>query len=230
MFKFRFAARAVPLLLLPMLLGGATLAKAQGVSAYFGFGAATDSSNGQELECNSTVNPLTCGSPGVPFPDKGPKMTGSFGTFGADFMWKKHLGFGGEYSWRLRQGPFAPQAFPVPVTYRPSFYDFNVIWHPISVVRVVPEIQGGIGGENTKFYQTVSGCLLNGTGCATVSQYATSSNFFQLHFSGGVRFYVKGSLYLRPQVDVHWVNGFNEFGSGLVPEYSVVFGYTLGGR
>ncbi len=76
-------------------------------------------------------------------------MTGTFGTFGADFMWKKHLGFGGEYSFRVSQGPFAPQE---DVTYRPAFYDFNAIWHPIEVARVVPEIQGGIGGVNTKFY------------------------------------------------------------------------------
>jgi hypothetical protein len=223
-FKFKFVVRMAPLLLLPLLFGGVTGAKAQGVSAYFGFGAATDSSNNQQLECSD----LTAGcTSGIASPDIGPKMTGSFGTFGADFMWKKQLGFGGEYSWRLRQGPFAPQES---VTYRPSFYDFNVIWHPIAVARVVPEIQGGIGGENNKFYFTQSGCLSGSIACSTLSQYLASSNHFQVHVSGGVRFYVKGGLYLRPQVDVHWVNNFSEFGSGFVPEYSVVIGYTLGSR
>ena len=42
--------------------------------------------------------------------------------------------------------------------------------------------------------------------------------------------YVKGGLYLRPQVDVHWVNNFNEFGSDWVPEYTVAIGYTFGAR
>jgi hypothetical protein len=222
MFKFKFVHHVAPLLLLPLLFAGVTRARAQGVSAYIGFGAATDSSNNQQLEQvgSSDVN----GNP-ITNPDVGPKLTGTFGTFGADFMWKKHLGFGGEYSWRLSQGQFAPQEG---VTYRPSFYDFNVIWHPLSVDRVVPEIQGGLGGENNKFYFTQSGCLSGSIACSTLSQYIASSNHFQLHLSGGVRLYVRGGLYLRPQVDVHWVNNFNEFGSDWVPEYTVAIGYTFG--
>ncbi len=225
MLKFKLVARTTPMLLL-LVLSGTTLAKAQGFSGYFGFGAATDSSNGQELECNTTTT-AGCGPFGVPNPDIGPKLTGSFGIFGADFMWKKHLGFGGEYSWRFDQGPFAPQEG---VTYRPSFYDFNVVWHPIVVSRVVPEIQGGIGGENNKFYFTQSGCLSGSIACSTLSQYLSSSNHFQVHVSGGVRIYVKGNLYLRPQVDVRWVNNFVEFGSDFVPEYTVAIGYTFGSR
>ena len=50
MFKFKFIARMVPLLLLALLSGGVTRAKAQSFSGYFGFGAATDKSNGQPLE------------------------------------------------------------------------------------------------------------------------------------------------------------------------------------
>jgi hypothetical protein len=153
-------------------------------------------------------------------------MTGSFGIFGADFMWKPKLGFGGEYSWRFDQGPFAPQ---LGLTYRPSFYDFNVIWHPLGKSpRVVPEIQGGIGGVNIKFYESQSGCLSGSIGCSTVSQYYASDNHFQVHFSGGVRLYVKGGIYLRPQVDLRYVPNLNEFGSDFVPEYDVVLGYTFG--
>lgn len=224
MLKFKHVIRTAPLLLLPLLFGGVTGAKAQAVSAYIGFGTATDSSNGQQLECPESA--LNCDS-GITSPDVGPKLTGTFGTFGADYMWKKHLGFGGEYSWRLSQGAFAPQE---DVTYRPAFYDFNVIWHPIDVARVVPEIQGGIGGVNTKFYETESGCLSGAIACSTLSEYFASSNHFQIHFSGGVRFYVKGGLYIRPQVDVHWVNNFVEFGSDWVPEYTVAIGYTFGSR
>ena len=61
MFKFKFIARMAPLLLLPLLFGGITLAKAQSVSAYLGFGAATDSSNGQQLECSPTTAGCTTG-------------------------------------------------------------------------------------------------------------------------------------------------------------------------
>jgi hypothetical protein len=143
-------------------------------------------------------------------------------------MWKPQLGFGGEYSWRLSQGPFAPQE---DVTYRPAFYDFNVIWHPIGKgSRVVPEIQGGVGGVNIKFYETESGCLSGSIACSTLSEYFASSNHFQVHFSGGIRLYVKGNLYIRPQVDLRYVTNFVEFGSGFVPEYSAVIGYTFGSR
>lgn len=225
MFKSRFVARMVPLLLLSLIVGAASGAKAQSFSAYLGFGAATNSSNQQQLEqfgaMDSNGNFITS-------PDIGPKMTGSFGVFGADFMWKPKLGFGGEYSWRLRQGPFAPQES---LTYRPAFYDFNAIFHPISrESRVVPEFQGGIGGVNMKFYFTQSGCLAGSVACSTLSQYFASSNHFQIHGAAGVRFYVKGNLFLRPQVDVRWVNNFEEFGSDFVPEYTVAIGYTFGQR
>src|SRR5579871_1659259 len=152
MLKFKRVARTAPLLLL-LVFGGVNLAKAQGVSAYLGFGSATDSSNKQQLE--NVGDPGVNGS--ITNPNAGRKLTGLFGTFGADFMWKPHFGFGGEYSWRVRQGSFAPQE---DVTYRPAFYDFNAIWHPIARgSRVVPEIQGGIGGANIKFYETQTGCL-----------------------------------------------------------------------
>jgi len=45
-----------------------------------------------------------------------------------------------------------------------------------------------------------------------------------------VRLYVKPSIYIRPQVDVHWVNNFQEFGSSWAPEYSVAIGYSFGSR
>jgi len=223
MLKFKRVARTAPLLLL-LVFGGVNLAKAQGVSAYLGFGSATDSSNKQQLE--NVGDPGVNGS--ITNPDVGPKLTGLFGTFGADFMWKPHFGFGGEYSWRVRQGSFAPQE---DVTYRPAFYDFNAIWHPIARgSRVVPEIQGGIGGANIKFYETQTGCLSGSIACSTLSQYFASSNHFAIHFSGGIRFYVKGGFYLRPQFDGRWVNNLVEFGSDFVPEYTVAIGYTFGSR
>lgn len=224
MLKFKTIARTVPLLLV-LVLGGVNLAKAQGVSAFIGFGAATDSSNNTQLEPVGSQNPITGAF--ITNPDIGPTMNGAFGVFGADFMWKQHLGFGGEYSWRLAQENYAPQ---VDLTVRPAFYDFNVIFHPLAGGhKVVPEIQGGIGGANLKFYETASGCLVNSNiGCSTISEYASSSNHFQVHFSGGVRFYIKGGIYVRPQFDGRWVSNFVEFGSDFVPEYTVAVGYTFG--
>jgi hypothetical protein len=222
MLKFKVVARTATLLLL-LVLGGVNLAKAQNFSGYLGFGIATDSSNNQQLECSQSAS---CSS-GITNPDVGPQLTGLLGVFGADFMWKPKLGFGGEFSWRTSQGPFAPQE---DVTYRPEFFDFNVIYHPIKAARVVPEIQGGIGGVHTKFYETESGCLSGAIACSTLSQYFASSNHFAIHFAGGVRFYVKGGIYVRPQFDGRYVPNFVEFGSNFVPEYTVAIGYTFGSR
>jgi hypothetical protein len=201
--------RTIPVLLV-FFFGAVTFASAQSVSAYFGLGTATNSSNGQSLD--------TLG-------DVGPTMGGVFITLGGDYMYRPKFGFGAEYSVRAAQASFAPQAG---VNYRPGFYDFNAIWHPLtSSTHVVPEIQGGVGGANLRFYATETQCAVLGV-CQTLNEYISSSNHFQLHFSGGVRLYVTPSMYIRPQFDAHWVNNFQEFAHAWVPEYSVAVGYTFG--
>lgn len=203
--------RTVPLLLI-LVLGSAGFARAQNVSAYFGLGTATAKSSGRSVD--------TFGD-GVFY--NTPRLDGLFGTFGADFMLRPHFGVGGEYSWRFSQGDYAG------LKYRPTFWDLNAIWHPTSSTRVVPEIQGGLGGANVKFYFNQRFCDAF-AGCRTSNSFLESSNHFQLHFSGGVRFYFKKNLYVRPQVDVRWVNNFTQFGSSWVPQYGVVLGYTFGER
>ena len=205
--------RTAPLLLVFMLVS-VNFAHAQGVSAYFGLGTATDSSNKQFVD-----PPLT---------DIGPSMGGVFGKFGADFMFRPTLGFGAEYTFRFAQGNYAPQEG---LNYRPTFYDFNAIFHPFSGAskRVVPEFQAGLGGVDIKFYAAGQSCVTTNV-CQNQSQFLQSSNHFQLHAAAGVRLYVRGSIYIRPQFDIHWVHNFNEFGSGWVPEYGAAIGYTFGGR
>jgi hypothetical protein len=198
--------------MLVVSFGAVGFAHAQNVSAYLGLGSATDSSNGQSLDSSGEV---------------GPAMGGVFITVGGDYMFKPSLGFGAEYSARAAQADYAPQAS---VNYRPVFYDFNAIWHPLaSHGHIVPEVQGGVGGLDLKFYETESECAIQGV-CQTLNQYIASSNHFQLHLSGGVRVYVNPSVFIRPQVDVHWVNNLQEFGRSWVPEYSVAVGYTFGER
>ena len=90
----------------------------------------------------------------------------------------------------------------VGLNYRPLFYDFNA-YYPQSYCDQF-------------------------AGCSSSNSYLESSHHFQLHFGAGVRLYVKGGLFVRPQVDVHWVNNFFQFGSNWVPEYSASVGYTFG--
>jgi hypothetical protein len=198
------------LILFVLIAASARLANAQSASVYFGLGTAVDSSTGQPID--------TFGD-GTLF--KTPRMGGLFETFGGDVMLRPHWGVGFETSVRS-QSNYAG------LNYRPLFYDFNAIYHPIGIVgKVVPEFQAGLGGMNLRYYVNQNFCDSFG-GCSSSNYYVESSNHFQVHFSGGVRLYVKGGIFIRPQVDVHWVNNLFQFGSNLVPEYSAAIGYTFG--
>jgi hypothetical protein len=200
-----------PLLLIILLFASVRFAHAQEVSAYFGLGTATDSSNGQSIN--------TFGD-GVFHPT--PRMTGLFTTFGGDFMLNRGLGFGVEYAFRNSQGDYAG------LNYRPNFYDFNAIWHPVPISkRVVPELQAGLGGVKLNFYYNQQFCNAF-AGCNSSNSLLASSNHFQVHVAGGIRFYVTPNVYVRPQIDVHLVHNFFQFGSDVVPRYSVAIGYTFG--
>lgn len=139
---FKLIIRSI-LLLFVLLFVRVTLTSAQGFSTYFGAGAATDTSNNQVLDSAGDI---------------GPKMTGAFGVFGSDYMWKPQLGFGGEYSWRFSQGPYASLG---QVNYRPAFFDFNVIYHPLGAgsSRIVPEFRGESAAPISSSMRRLQGAL-----------------------------------------------------------------------
>lgn len=201
---------AIPLLSLFLFSIG--LANAQsGLDAYFGVGTASASS--------SNVGTDTFGDGRIFFT---PKMGGVFGKAGADLMLTPHFGIGGEADFRFAQGAYAG------LNYRPIFYDFNGIWHPIvRSKRVVPEFQAGIGAVNLKFFYPQSYCDIF-AGCSSSNTFLESSNHFQTHLSAAVRFYVTDHVFFRPQIDARWVNNFFQFGSSWVPEYSASIGYSFG--
>jgi hypothetical protein len=89
--------------------------------------------------------------------------------------------------------------------------------------------KGALGGVDLRFHYPQSSCD-QFAGCSISNTYLESSHDFQLHFGGGLRLYVRGGLFVRPQIDVHWVNNFFQFGSGWVPEYSAAVRYTFGKR
>lgn len=181
-------------------------------NVYFGLGTATDSSNGQ------TLDPL-----GIGVFSNTPKMTGLFATVGGGMMLTSHFGAGAQFSWRPSTGNYAG------VNYRPMFYDFNGIWQPIKTKRFVPELQAGIGGARVGFSANSQSCDQL-TGCSTVSLGSESSSHFQTHFAAAARLYVTPRIFIRPAVDVHWVNNFFQFGNNWVPEYTLGVGYSFGGE
>lgn len=195
------------------LFFGSTLAHAQKFDAYIGVGTAMDSSSGQTYDTFSTGNPFTT-----------PRLAGSVGKVGADFMFTPHFGVGAETDFRFSQAAY------LGLNYRPTFYDFNGIWMPIAhAKRVVPEFQAGLGAVNLKFYYPQSYCDAF-AGCSTSNTFVESSNHFQIHMMAGVRFYATSHLFIRPQVDVRYVDNFFQFGNNWVPEYGGSIGWTFGER
>lgn len=216
----RFTAYTVPLLLI-LLLGNGKAAKAQGLSAYFGLGSATDSATTSAGCTPRYVYDSFTGNC-----EPAPTMGGVFGVFGADFMLTPHLGVNGEYSFRFAQMQYLPAAG---VNARPAFYDFNSIYQPVSGSRrIVPLMEGGIGGARVALYFTQQICAIS-TVCTTQSTFFASANHFQLHGGLGVKLYVRPSLFIKPQFDAHWVPHLNQqFGRDLVPQYTISVGYTFG--
>jgi len=221
------------LLLSTLLLGSVSSVRAQGVSAYFGLGSATDSAgttvNGIDSVTGASV---TCPKGNVfdditGFCEPGPTIGGVFGVFGVDFMLKPHLGFNGEYAFRFAQAPYLPAAG---LNYRPGFYDFNVVYQPLSGKRIVPLVEGGIGGARIALYQTQTVSITGITNTFTIPA-GLNANHFQVHGAVGVKLYVKGNIFIKPQFDIHYVTHLtDQFGRDWVPQYTVAVGYTFGER
>jgi hypothetical protein len=221
------------LLLSTLLLGSLTDLHAQGLSAYFGLGSASDSA-GTSINAIDSVTglPVTCPK-GQLWDDftglceAGPTIGGVFGVFGADFMLKPHLGFNGEYAFRFAQANYLPNAG---LKFRPGFYDFNVVYEPISGSdsRIVPVVEGGIGGARIALYQAQTVSI---TGITSTFTYPAglNANHFQVHGALGVKLYVKGNIFIKPQFDIHYVTHLtDQFGRNWVPEYTVAVGYSFG--
>jgi len=183
------------------------------VDVSLGLGTAQAKSNGQ------TIDPLGTGT----FSPTG-SINGLFMKIGADVMFKPSFGAGFETSFRPAQGDYAG------LGYRPLFYDFNAVYKPpFKSKRFVPEFQAGLGAVNVKFYANQQLCN-SLSGCSSSNTFLTSANHFQVHFGGGLRYYFSDHIFVRPEIDAHWVNNFTQFGNNWVPQYGVSVGYTLGER
>ncbi len=145
---------------------------------------------------------------------------GTYLGFNGDYLFKKNFGIEGEINWRAHQNlsnGFQP--------YRPVFWDFNAIYAPRLAPRVTAELLAGIGVESVRFYNNFATCSYI-TGCTNY----TSSNHFMGDFGGGLRFYVKGGVFLRPEARFYLVHNNVEFNSNHSTRYGVTLGYSFGGR
>lgn len=142
---------------------------------------------------------------------------GAFPAVSADFLFLKNFGVGGEVSWRASRAIYADIQ-----PYRPILYSFYGIYAPpLGSKRVSAELLGGIGAESTRFYQQFFNC--NFTGCTDY----TSSNHFLGELGGGLRLYVKGNFFVRPEVRAYFVHNNDEFNTGHAVRTGVSVGYSF---
>jgi hypothetical protein len=166
---------------------------------------------------------------------KTPALGSVFLGFGANLMLWKKFGVGGEAVLQPGRQDYVTFSqggagqFSDVLQSRATFYDFNGIFEPVSTKKVSVQLIGGIGGANVKFYEHVTGSssILGNT---NVTQFAGSSNHFQLHAGLGIQAYVTEHVFIRPQFDLHYVHNFTQYGENAVPGVMIWIGYTLGDR
>jgi len=195
-----------------------------------GFGAAQDKSLGSVDV--TTLNPCT---PSSALCSNTASLSNFMLGFGANLMLWNHFGLGGDVQVQparqnyltFQQANSATGTAGDVLQSRVTFYEFNGIFQPVSSKKAQLQLLGGIGGANVKFYEQFSqnNSVL---GNSVQSQYAGSSNHFQVHGGVGVQVYLTDHVFIRPQFDVHYVTNFSQFGRNLVTSEMVWIGYSLG--
>ena len=184
-----------------------------------GFGTVHDKASGTGIDSNTGATCAT-GTACV----QTPALSGFFMGFGGTIMLSKHLGFSGEASLQPKKQDYSV------LQSRQIFYDVNGVFAPVNQKKVMVRLEGGVGGATTSFSITQSSCV--GTAvCQTQSQAYGSAKHFQIHAGAGVQVYVTEHVFIRPQIDLHYVPNFtNQFGSSMAPSAMVWIGYSLGDR
>jgi hypothetical protein len=178
----------------------ASFAPAQQADAMLGFGTLMSSGT------------ATCGLTSCVAPEKG----GLYTSLSGDVIFHKRVGFNFEAAWRTRQGSFGGQP------YRPILFAFNGLYQPKISKQVGADLMGGIGWQTTRFYLPF---CTNGFTC---NNY-TSSNHFLVDIGGGVRYYVHGHVFVRPEAHFyHILNNTDVFTSNNVIRVGASIGYTIG--
>jgi hypothetical protein len=186
----------------------ACFAQAQQGDAMFGFGTVL-SPGAASCNADATSGQVIC-------PEKG----GLYTNIGADVIFHKRFGFAFDTAWRASQGNYGGLGIP----YRPIIFDFNGVYQPRLGKKVGLDLVGGIGWQSTRFYgftPTFS--------CEQLGACYQSSNHFLVDVGAGVRYYVWGHVFVRPEVRYYKVfNNTVDFTSGNIVRVGASIGYTIG--
>jgi hypothetical protein len=149
-----------------------------------------------------------------------PEKGGLYTNLGGDVIFHRRVGVGFDATWRSGQGDFGGLGQP----YRPILYDFNAVFQPKLSKKAGLDLAGGIGWQSTRFYgyqQTYS--------CYALGACYNSANHFLVDLGAGVRYYVWGHVFLRPEVRYyHVINNSDAFSSDNVLHVGASIGYTIG--
>lgn len=182
----------------------ASLAQAQQGDAMFGFGTIMSSGT------------TACGLTSCVIPEKG----GLYTSFSGDVVFHKRVGFNVEGAWRTSQGNYAGLGIP----YRPILFDFNGLYQPRISKKVGADLMAGVGWQTTRFYG-----YQPTTSCIDFNACYTSSNHFLVDIGGGLRYYVHGHIFVRPEAHFyHIMNNTADFSSNNVVRVGASIGYTIG--
>ena len=186
----------------------ASLSQAQQADAMLGFGTIMSSGT---VSCVTSFT-STC---------VGPEKGGLYTTFSGDVIFHKRIGFNIEGSWRTKQGLDSANGGQL---YRPILFDFNGAYQPRVSKKVGFDLLGGIGWQSTRFYQ-----YTNTSNCLVFGSCYVSNNHFLVHAGGGLRYYVWGHAFIRPEAHLyHILNNSDVFTNNNVIRVGASIGYTIG--
>jgi hypothetical protein len=196
------------------------------LAAVSGFLVSASAAFGQQMDLAFGVGTVTAPSASSASGKYSPQSLsgGAYPAFSGDVLFfKKQFGINGEVAWRASEAKYYPFQNPFigPQPYRPIFFDFNGIWVPQVSKRAAPELMAGIGGEDVRFYQQFFSCSY--FGCTNY----TATTHFMGHFSGGLRLYVFGNFFVRPEAHLYLIHNNFEFSSGRATRFGVSIGYSL---
>jgi hypothetical protein len=146
-----------------------------------------------------------------------PSLSGGvYPGFSGSVLFYRGAGIGAEVFWRGSRVDYAGAGFD----FRPLLWNVNAVYSPRLARHTYLELVGGIGALSTRFY--------TGTTCGiyTCSNYQ-SVNHFDADFGGGIKFYVKGGFFIRPEARWYIINNNQEFSSNHAGRAGVSIGYTF---
>jgi len=148
-----------------------------------------------------------------------PEKGGFYPSVSADVIFHKRVGFNFETAWRASQGSYGgPGGQP----YRPIITDFNAMYQPKLSKKVGADLMAGIGWQSTRFY------LPYCTGTFSCQNFVSTPSLLG-DVGGGIRYYVWGHFFVRPEVHFYHINNNTDvFSNDNVFRAGASIGYTIG--